>query len=220
MRLGLAGLEGSLHGTAIGTALGGLSGGEEGIASGIGFGSVLGGFGGTTGRILGAGNRAKQLRANDLATWIGKQDAETKANFQTLVERHGVDVATTMADTADWLSGQLGDAKATFLSDDQFSNRFGNKARGVQVVTGENPEVVVNIDRFGRGKGDSPLYTLGHEVAHALDSIEQLSDKSAELKQALVGSYITNPDGSVSTVKAGLFTPDEINARFEEYRKN
>ena len=219
LRLGLAGLEGSLHGTAIGTALGGLSGGEEGIASGIGFGSVLGGFGGTTGRILGAGNRAKQLRANDLATWIGKQDAETKANFQTLVERHGVDVATTMADTADWLSGQLGDAKATFLSDDQFSNRFGNKARGVQVVTGENPEVVVNIDRFGRGKGDSPLYTLGHEVAHALDSIEQLSDKSAELKQALVGSYITNPDGSVSTVKAGLFTPDEINARFEEYRK-
>jgi GNAT superfamily N-acetyltransferase len=216
----LRGLAGGIEGAAIGTGLGYLSGGQEGAAAGLGSGGVQGAAGALGGRAYQklTGEAAREARAGDLGRFIdGQQDPTTKALFERVRDAHGVDTASALMDVEGLVKGKLGDIDIRYLSDVDFTDQFGGRARGVQVEIGDRPTLVINADILGKGKGDSPLYTLGHELFHALEKSEQLAGGATEIKNALVGRWIQEGD-VIRKLADGVFNDAEIEARFNEYR--
>jgi ribosomal protein S20 len=216
----LRGLAGGIEGAAIGTGLGYLSGGQEGAAAGLGSGGVQGAAGALGGRMYQklTGAAAKEARAGDLGRFIdAQQDPTTKALFERVRDAHGVDTASALMDVGDLVKGQFGDIDIRYLSDADFVDQYKGRARGVQVEIGDRPTIVINADILGKGKGDSPLYTLGHELFHALEKSQQLSGGATEIKNALVGRWIQEGD-VIRKLADGVFNDAEIEARFNEYR--
>ncbi|MBU6382578.1 MAG: hypothetical protein KGR21_09265 [Proteobacteria bacterium] len=211
---------GGLEGAAVGAGLGYLSGGEEGAAAGLGSGAVQGAAGALGGRAYQklTGQAAKEARAGDLGRFIdAQQDPTTKALFERVRDTHGVDTASALMDVSDLVKGQFGDIDIRYLSDADFVDQYKGRARGVQVEIGDRPTIVINADILGKGKGDSPLYTLGHELFHALEKSQQLSGGATEIKNALVGRWIQEGD-VIRKLADGAFSDAEIEARFNEYR--
>ena len=217
----LRGLAGGIEGAALGTLLGGLSGGEEGAAAGLGSGGVQGVAGALGGRAYQklTGAAAKEARAGDLGRFIdGQQDPTTKALFERLRYTHGVDAASGLMDLQGLVRGKLGDVEVEYLSNEDFTNRYKISARGVQVDDkGGRPAVVINADIIGKGTGDGPLYTLGHELFHALEKSTQLQGGATEIKNALVGRWIQEGD-TIRKLSEGAFSDADIEARFNQYR--
>ncbi|CAB5194982.1 hypothetical protein UFOVP175_36 [uncultured Caudovirales phage] len=216
----LRSIAGGIEGGAIGAGLGYLSGGEEGAAAGLGSGGVQGAAGALGGRMYQklTGAAAKEARAGDLGRFIdAQQDPTTKALFERVRDAHGVDTASALMDVGDLVKGQFGDIDIRYLSDTDFVDQYKGRARGVQVEIGDRPTIVINADILGKGKGDSPLYTLGHELFHALEKSQQLSGGATEIKNALVGRWIQEGD-VIRKLADGVFNDAEIEARFNEYR--
>jgi len=212
--LGLAGGAGALEGSVIGAGLGYLSGGEEGAAAGFGSGAVLGGVAGTGVRAFDTvtGKVAAENRAADFERFLKNSDETTRSNFEAIAERDGLDAAVNTMDIRNLLQGSLKDATFTVLDDAAFQERFGNNARGVQVITAGQPEVVINSSKMASN------YTAGHELFHALDAVEQLRPQAERIKQEIVGTFVTQPDGKVVQASEGLLSPAEVEARFNEYK--
>lgn len=217
----LRGLAGGIEGATVGTGLGFLSGGEEGAAAGLGTGAVQGAAGalGARGFEKLTGKAAKEARAGDLGRFIdAQQDPTTKALFQQLRDRHGVDAASSLMDLQGLVRGKFGDVEVEYLSSEDFAKRYKINARGVQVENkGGRPAVVINADIIGKGTGDGPLYTLGHELFHALEKSTQLEAGATEIKNALVGRWIQEGD-TIRKLAEGAFNDAEIEAKFNEYR--
>ena len=217
----LRGLAGGIEGATVGTGLGFLSGGEEGAAAGLGSGLVQGAAGalGARGFERLTGKAAKEARAGDLGRFIdAQQDPTTKALFQQLRDRHGVDAASSLMDLQGLVRGKFGDVEVEYLSSEDFAKRYKINARGVQVENkGGRPAVVINADIIGKGTGDGPLYTLGHELFHALEKSTQLEAGATEIKNALVGRWIQEGD-TIRKLAEGAFNDAEIEAKFNEYR--
>ena len=216
----LRGLAGGIEGAAVGTVLGGLSGGEEGAAAGLGTGMVQGAAGALAARGIErlTGKAAREARAGDLGRFIdSQQDPTTKALFERVRDTHGVDAASALMDVEALTKGRFGDVDVLYRSNKDFSDQFGGSARGVQVVQAERPTIVINADIIGRGQGDTPLYTLGHELFHALEKSEQLSAGATEIKDALVGRWIQEGDVTRKLAE-GALTDADIEARFNQYR--
>ena len=216
----LRGLAGGIEGGVIGTGLGYLSGGEEGAAAGLGAGAVQGAAGAIGGRAYQklTGKAAAEARAGDLGRFIdAQQDPTTKALFERVRDTHGVDTASALMDVEGLVKGRFGDVDVKYLSDTDFVDQYKGRARGVQVEIGDRPTIVINADILGKGKGDSPLYTLGHELFHALEKSEQLAGGATEIKNALVGRWIQEGD-VIRKLSDGVFNDAEIEARFNEYR--
>ena len=216
----LRGLAGGIEGGVIGTGLGYLSGGEEGAAAGLGAGAVQGAAGAIGGRAYQklTGKAAAEARAGDLGRFIdSQQDPTTKALFERVRDTHGVDTASALMDVEGLVKGRFGDVDVKYLSDTDFVDQYKGRARGVQVEVGDRPTIVINADILGKGKGDSPLYTLGHELFHALEKSEQLAGGATEIKNALVGRWIQEGD-IIRKLADGAFNDAEIEARFNEYR--
>jgi len=217
----LRGLAGGIEGGVIGTGLGYLSGGEEGAAAGLGSGGVQGVAGalGARGFQKLTGAAAKEARAGDLGRFIdGQQDPTTKALFERVRDQHGVDAASSLMDLQGLVRGKFGDIEVIYRNNKDFADQFGGSARGVQVDDlGGRPAVVINADIIGKGTGDGPLYTLGHELFHALEKTTQLEGGATEIKDALVGRWAQEGD-VVRKLAEGAFNDAEIEARFNEYR--
>ena len=216
----LRGLAGGIEGGVVGTGLGYLSGGEEGAAAGLGAGAVQGAAGaiGARGYEKLTGKAAAEARAGDLGRFIdAQQDPTTKALFERVRDQHGVDTASALMDVEGLVKGRFGDVDVKYLSDADFVDQYKGRARGVQVEIGDRPTIVINADILGKGKGDSPLYTLGHELFHALEKSEQLAGGATEIKNALVGRWIQEGD-VIRKLSDGAFNDAEIEARFNEYR--
>jgi len=216
----LRGLAGGIEGGVIGTGLGYLSGGEEGAAAGLGAGGVQGAAGAIGGRAYQklTGKAAAEARAGDLGRFIdAQQDPTTKALFERVRDQHGVDTASALMDVEGLVKGRFGDVDVKYLSDTDFVDQYKGRARGVQVEIGDRPTIVINADILGKGKGDSSLYTLGHELFHALEKSEQLAGGATEIKNALVGRWIQEGD-TIRKLAEGAFNDAEIEARFNEYR--
>ena len=217
----LRGLAGGIEGAAIGTGLGYLSGGEEGAASGLGAGVAQGAVGALGARGLQklTGAAAKEARAGDLGRFINsQQDPTTKALFKRVRDQHGVDAASSLMDLQGLVRGKFGDVEVIYRNNKDFADQFGGTARGVQVDDlGGRPAVVINADIIGKGTGDGPLYTLGHELFHALEKSTQLEGGATEIKDSLVGRWVQEGD-VVRKLSEGAFNDAEINARFNEYR--
>lgn len=212
---------GGIEGATLGAGLGYLAGGEEGAAAGVGSGLAQGAAGalGARGFERLTGKAAKEARAGDLGRFIdGQQDPTTKALFERLRDTHGVDAASGLMDLQGLVRGKLGDVEVEYLSNEDFTKRYKISARGVQVDDkGGRPAVVINADIIGRGKGDGPLYTLGHELFHALEKSTQLQGGATEIKNALVGRWIQEGD-TIRKLSEGAFSDAEIEARFNQYR--
>ena len=216
----LRGTAGALEGAALGAGLGYVSGGEEGAAAGLGSGAAQGALGALGGRAYQklTGKAAAEARAGDLGRFIeGLQDPTTKGLFERVRDTHGVDAASALMDVEGLVKGRFGDVDIKYLSDADFVDQYKGRARGVQVEIGDRPTIVINADILGKGKGDSPLYTLGHELFHALEKSEQLSGGATEIKNALVGRWIQDGD-VIRKLADGVFSDAEIEARFNEYR--
>jgi hypothetical protein len=217
----LRGIAGGIEGGVIGTGLGYLSGGEEGAAAGLGSGLVQGAAGaiGARGFEKLTGKAAKEARAGDLGRFIdAQQDPTTKALFERVLDQHGVDAASSLMDLQGLVRGKFGDVEVIYRNNKDFADQFGGSARGVQVEDlGGRPAVVINSDIIGKGTGDGPLYTLGHELFHALEKSTQLEGGATEIKDALVGRWIQEGD-VVRKLADGAFNDAEIEARFNEYR--
>jgi len=211
---------GGLEGAAVGAGLGYLSGGEEGAAAGLGTGGVQGAAGaiGARGFEKLTGKAAKDARAGDLGRFIdAQQDPTTKALFERVRDQHGVDAASALMDVEAMTKGRFGDVDVLYRSNKDFADQFGGSARGVQVVQAERPTIVINADIIGKGRGDTPLYTLGHELFHALEKSDQLGAGATEIKDALVGRWVQ--EGDVTRKLAdGALNDAEIEAKFNEYR--
>ena len=216
----LRGLAGGIEGAAIGTGLGYLSGGEEGAAAGLGSGGVQGAAGalGARGYQKLTGAAAKEARAGDLGRFIdGQQDPTTKALFERVRDQHGVDAASGLMDLQGLVRGKFGDIDIIYRSNAEMAEKFGDNIRGVQVELAERPTIFINADIVGKGTGDGPLYTLGHELFHALEKTTQLEGGATEIKDSLVGRWVQEGD-VVRKLAEGAFNDAEIEARFDQYR--
>lgn len=212
--IGLAGATGALEGSAIGAGLGYLSGGEEGAAAGAGSGAVLGGSAAAGMRAAGhmTGRVAAENRMADFNRFLENADESTRRNFEDISKRDGIDAAVNTMDVRNLLEGNLKDAKFTVLDDAAFKDRFGADARGVQIDTAGQPEVVINSSKMRSN------YTAGHELFHALDAVEQLRPQTERIKQEIVGTFVAQPDGKVVQATSGLLSPEEVARRFDEYK--
>lgn len=216
----LVGTTGSLEGAAIGGALGYLSGGEEGAAAGIGSGAVAGALGslGARGVQTLTGQQAKAARLNDLTTYIDTLPENKKAAYQSVQERFGTDTASNLMDLETAIRGTRSDIAVDLLTGDEFKKQAGVTARGI--VPQENaptPRILINVDAFSRGKGDTPIYTLGHELVHALASTKQFQGDITALTERLTGAYIPNPDGTMRLTAEGEYTPAKVEELFNQY---
>lgn len=216
----LRGIAGGIEGAAVGAGLGFLSGGEEGAAAGVGSGLAQGAAGalGARGFERLTGRAAKEARAGDLGRFIdGQQDPTTKALFERVRDTHGVDAASALMDLQGLVRGKFGDVDILYRSNAQMAEKFGDNIRGVQFEQAERPTIFINADIIGKGTGDGPLYTLGHELFHALEKTTQLSGGATEIKDALVGRWVQEGD-ITRKLSEGAFNDAEIEARFNEYR--
>ena len=216
----LVGTTGSLEGAAIGGALGYLSGGEEGAAAGIGSGAAAGALGslGARGVQTLTGQQARAARLNDLTTYIDTLPENKKAAYQTVQERFGTDTASNLMDLETAIRGTRSDIAVDLLTGDEFKKQAGVTARGI--VPQENaptPRILINVDAFSRGKGDTPIYTLGHELVHALASTKQFQGDITALTERLTGAYIPNPDGTMRLTAEGEYTPARVEELFNQY---
>jgi hypothetical protein len=216
----LRGIAGGIEGAAVGAGLGFLSGGEEGAAAGVGSGLAQGAAGalGARGFERLTGRAAKEARAGDLGRFIdGQQDPTTKALFERVRDTHGVDAASALMDLQGLVRGKFGDVDILYRSNAQMAEKFGDNIRGVQFEQAERPTIFINADIIGKGTGDGPLYTLGHELFHALEKTTQLEGGATEIKDALVGRWVQEGD-ITRKLTEGAFNDAEIEARFNEYR--
>ena len=222
LRTALAGTAGTLEGAALGGALGYLSGGEEGAASGIGSGGMAGALGslGARGLQTLTGSEAKAARLNDLTTYVDTLAPEKKAAYQSVQERFGTDTAANLMDLESLIKGTRGDIGVEILRGDEFQKRAGVTARGV--VPDENsatPRILINVDAMPKVKGDSPIYTLGHELLHALAKTKQFQGDVTGFVETLTGAYVPNPDGTVRLVSEGQYSPAKVEQLFNDYVK-
>ena len=216
----LVGTTGSLEGAAIGGVLGYLSGGEEGAAAGIGSGGVSGALGSLGARGLQSltGEQARAARLNDLTTYVDTLPENKKAAYQSVQERFGTDVASNLMDLETAIRGTRGDIGIELLKQDEFQKQAGVTARGI--VPQENaptPRILINVDAFSKGKGDTPIYTLGHELVHALAATKQFQGDVTALTERLTGAYIPNPDGTMSLTTEGEYTPAKVEELFNQF---
>lgn len=216
----LVGTTGSLEGAAIGGVLGYLSGGEEGAAAGIGSGAAAGALGslGARGVQTLTGQQAKAARLNDLTTYLDTLPENKKAAYQSVQERFGTDTASNLMDLETAIRGTRSDIAVDLLTGDEFKKQAGVTARGI--VPQENaptPRILINVDAFSRGKGDTPIYTLGHELVHALASTKQFQGDITALTERLTGAYIPNPDGTMKLTSEGEYTPAKVEELFNQY---
>jgi len=222
LRTALAGTAGTLEGAALGGVLGYLSGGEEGAASGIGSGGVAGALGslGARGLQTLTGSEAKAARLNDLKTYIETLTPEKRAAYKVVQERFGTDTAANLMDLESLIKGTRGDIGVEILRGDEFEKRAGVTARGV--VPDENaatPRILINVDAMPKVKGDSPIYTLGHELLHALAKTKQFQGDVTGFIETLTGAYVPNPDGTMRLVSEGQYSPAKVEQLFNDYVK-
>lgn len=215
---GLRGAAGAAEGAAIGGALGAASGGQEGAAQGIGSGLAAGALGSVAGRALGqlTGKAALEARAGDLSRWIETiSDPYQREQLQDVIKSKGVDTATGLMDMTRIIQGTLGDVPVMFFSKDDFNNQHGS-GRGIALLQGDRPVIHISLD-LTKGTKEDPFYNLAHEAFHVFDEAAQLSDKTSELKQALVGKYATDATGGRQLIHEGLLDPAEVQRRFQQY---
>lgn len=220
LRTALVGTAGSLEGAAVGGVLGYLSGGEEGAAAGVGAGAVSGALGslGARGLQTLSGSEAKAARLNDLTSYLDTLPAEKKAAYQSVQDRFGVETATNLMDLESLIKGTRGDIGVELLNAKDFEKQAGVTARGV--VPDENsatPRILINVDAMPKVKGDSPIYTLGHELLHALAKTKQFQGDVTGFVETLTGAYVPNPDGTVRLVSQGQYTPAKVEELFNNY---
>jgi hypothetical protein len=211
---------GGIEGATLGAGLGYLAGGEEGAAAGVGSGLAQGAAGalGARGFERLTGKAAAEARAGDLGRFIdAQQDPTTKALFERVRDQHGVNAASALMDLQGLVRGKFGDIDILYRSNAQMAEKFGDKIRGVQIELGERPTIFINADIIGKGTGDGPLYTLGHELFHALEKTTQLEGGATEIKDSLVGRWVQEGD-VVRKLAEGAFNDAEIEARFNQYR--
>ena len=211
--MGSRALAGGVEGAAIGTVLGGLAGGEEGAAAGFGSGGVLGAGGAGIARVVdkASGKAAVEARHNDFNRFYENLDKDTQSKFDTVVQNSGIDGAAQVMDISGIIRGKFNDADVRFSNADEFATKYGQDARGVQIVEGERPVVDINVDKF------NSQATVGHELFHAFKAIDQLRPLAERAEQMIVGNYIIDANGQSVRTSPGLLDDAAILKTFDEY---
>ena len=206
-------LAGGVEGAAIGTVLGGLAGGEEGAAAGFGSGGVLGAGGAGIARVVdkASGKAAVEARHNDFNRFYENLDKDTQSKFDTVVKNSGIDGAAQVMDISGIIRGKFNDADVRFSTADEFATKYGQDARGVQIVEGERPVVDINVDKF------NSQATVGHELFHAFKAIDQLRPLVERAEQMIVGNYVIDGNGQSTRTSPGLLDDAAILKTFDEY---
>lgn len=206
-------LAGGVEGAAIGTVLGGLAGGEEGAAAGFGSGGVLGAGGAGIARVVdkASGKAAVEARHNDFNRFYENLDKDTQSKFDTVVKNSGIDGAAQVMDISGIIRGKFNDADVRFSTADEFATKYGQDARGVQIVEGERPVVDINVDKF------NSQATVGHELFHAFKAIDQLRPLVERAEQMIVGNYVIDGNGQSVRTTPGLLDDAAILKTFDDY---
>ena len=206
-------LAGGVEGAAIGTVLGGLAGGEEGAAAGFGSGGVLGAGGAGIARVVdkASGKAAVEARHNDFNRFYENLDKDTQSKFDTVVQNSGIDGAAQVMDISGIIRGKFNDADVRFSTADEFATKYGQDARGVQIVEGERPVVDINVDKF------NSQATVGHELFHAFKAIDQLRPLAERAEQMIVGNYVIDANGQSVRTTPGLLDDAAILKTFDDY---
>lgn len=197
--------EAGLYGGLIGGGLGFLYAGSEGFGPGFGAGF---GMGATAGGVVGVGQRAfgknsmTQKRANDVLNQVARMDPAQAAMFQRLVQEQGVDVAANVLDWAAFMEGRLGDGAVRYYYDPNAPRGQVDKPS----MTEGRPTLDINLAKLDAD------YTVGHEIVHGLDHIEELQPIMHQIRQEIAGMWV---DGKL--VEQGGMTQMAIAERYVEY---
>lgn len=213
VNLGLRTAGGAAEGAAIGGLVGGITGGPEGAVQGIGAGGLMGGVGAAVGSVAAGvtGKLAEANRLTDFNKFVSNLDPDTAGKFQTIFDRDGLNAATNAMDTVGLIKGNLSDGKVELYNNADAPEHLKN-SRGFSYTPGDTPIVQINVDKIGTNR------TLSHEFYHFADSIEALRPMTEAIQEHIVGSWMTNPDGSTIQASPGLLTPEEIAKTFDEYK--
>jgi hypothetical protein len=213
LNLGLRTAGGAAEGATIGGLVGGITGGPEGAVQGAGAGGLMGGVGAAVGSVAAGvtGKLAEANRLTDFNKFVSNLDPDTAGKFQTIFDRDGLNAATNAMDTVGLIKGNLSDGKVELYNNADAPEHLKN-SRGFSYTPGDTPIVQINVDKIGANR------TLSHEFYHFADSIEALRPMTEAIQQHIVGSWMTNPDGSTIQASPGLLTPEEIAKTFDEYK--
>jgi len=213
VNLGLRTAGGAAEGAAIGGLVGGITGGPEGAVQGAGAGGLMGGVGAAVGSVAAGvtGKLAEANRLRDFNKFLSNLDPDTAGKFQTIFDRDGLNAATNAMDTVGLIKGNLSDGKVELYNNADAPEHLKN-SRGFSYTPGDTPIVQINVDKIGANR------TLSHEFYHFADSIEALRPMTEAIQEHIVGSWMTNPDGSTIQASPGLLTPEEIAKTFDEYK--
>ena len=213
LNLGLRTAGGAAEGATIGGLVGGITGGPEGAVQGAGAGGLMGGAGGAIGSIAAGvtGKLAEANRVTDFNKFVSNLDADTAVKFQTIYNRDGLNAAVRAMDTVGLIKGNLSDGKVEIYNNEDAPEHLKD-SRGFSFTAGDTPVVQINVDKAATDR------TFSHELYHFADSIDQLRPITEAIQQHIVGTWLTNPDGTTVQASSGLLSPEEINKAFEEYK--
>jgi hypothetical protein len=213
LNLGLRTAGGAAEGATIGGLVGGITGGPEGAVQGAGAGGLMGGAGGAIGSIAAGvtGKLAEANRVTDFNKFVSNLDADTAVKFQTIYNRDGLNAAVRAMDTVGLIKGNLSDGKVEIYNNEDAPEHLKD-SRGFSFTAGDTPVVQINVDKAATDR------TFSHELYHFADSIDQLRPITEAIQQHIVGTWLTNPDGTTVQASSGLLSPEEINKAFGEYK--
>lgn len=202
---------GALEGAAIGAGLA-LASDEsaENVGAAIGSGGTLGAAGALGNRIATIGKRRIEADNQHVTNWLADKTPDEVSNIGNLnlSREQMLDYADVESLAKGVLSDGQGDVAFKYLKQDEFESRFG-KGRGVSDVdaTTGTPTIYVNTGR-------ATNKTQFHEVFHALDELEGMTDQKMRVNDELFG--IRAADGT--TVKEGLYSPEDLKTFETQYR--
>jgi hypothetical protein len=214
LNLGLRTAGGAAEGATIGGLVGGITNGPEGAVQGAGAGGLLGGAGAAIGNIT-AGATGKLAEANrhaDFQKFVSNLDPDTAAKFQTIYNRDGLNAAVRAMDTVGLIKGNLNDGNVLLYNNQDAPSELLGNSRGISFTSGDRPTVAINVDKIASDR------TFSHELYHFADSIDQLRPLTEAIQQHIVGTWLTNPDGTTVQASSGLLSPQEISKAFDEYK--
>lgn len=193
-------------GGAIGAALA-APGAEtpEELGQGIGSGVAIGGLAHLALAPTMRGAKRRAAEDGDLLRWYESKSPEEQAAIQALKLDRGAALRVLTAEhLANGVLSPNANVRFQYLPGQAYEAQFG-KTRGVQLVQGEVPQLIINADRAK----DRTFY---HELFHALDGSPELVDYGALTRQLF---DLTGDKGEV--LSKGLISPDEMKKLSDQY---
>lgn len=203
--LGASAAKGAVIGGAFAAPAAISEGSLDEFAQGAGGGLTFGSLAHVAFRPFASGIKKRAAEDADIVRWFESKPPEEQAALGTKITDRTSALRTLKAEAL--INGVLtpnANVKFQYLSGPEFEAQFG-RTRGVQVIQGEVPSIILNTDAMK----DRTVY---HELFHALDSIPSVVDFGS-LSRLLFDTV----DDAGQPITKGLLSNEDLKKLGDQY---